>query len=172
MSRRLLDGEGQLVATVADASIRSYTFTGLTTGASYDFGVAAFPDPENTESLADSETAWFDDITVNAVSSNVQVTIASTAENYYNLIVNYTISGLTDAGAEHGIVFSSTSSSPTRGSAGAEGLFPDRCSLPSPRRRSDSASRTQCSSRVRATTSVLIAMTPWPGIMYTALFPR
>lgn len=117
-------GEGQLVATVADASIRSYTFTGLTTGASYDFGVAAFPDPENTESLADSETAWFDDITVNAVSSNVQVTIASTAENYYNLIVNYTISGLTDAGAEHGIVFSSTSSSPTRGSAGAEGTLP------------------------------------------------
>ena len=117
-------GEGQLVATVTDASIRSYTFTGLATGASYDFGVAAFPDPENTESLADSETAWFDDITVNAVSSNVQVTIASTAENYYNLIVNYTISGLTDAGAEHGIVFSSTSSSPTRGSAGAEGTLP------------------------------------------------
>lgn len=117
-------GEGQLVATVTDASIRSYTFTGLATGASYDFGVAAFPDPENTESLADSETAWFDDVTVNAVSSNVQVTIASTAENYYNLIVNYTISGLTDAGAEHGIVFSSTSSSPTRGSAGAEGTLP------------------------------------------------
>lgn len=117
-------GEGQLVATVTDASIRSYTFTGLATGASYDFGVAAFPDPENTESLADSETAWFDDVTVNAVSSNVQVTIASTAENYYNLIVNYTISGLTDAGAEHGIVFSSASSVPTRGSAGAEGTLP------------------------------------------------
>ena len=117
-------GEGQLAATVTDASIRSYTFTGLATGASYDFGVAAFPDPENTESLADSETAWFDDVTVNAVSSNVQVTIASTAENYYNLIVNYTISGLTDAGAEHGIVFSSASSVPTRGSAGAEGTLP------------------------------------------------
>ena len=117
-------GEGQLVATVTDASIRSYTFTGLATGASYDFGVAAFPDPENTESLADSETAWFDDVTVNAVSSNVQVTIASTAENYYNLIVNYTISGLTDVGAEHGIVFSSASSVPTRGSAGAEGTLP------------------------------------------------
>ena len=117
-------GEGQLVATLDDASARSYTFTGLTTGASYDFGVAAFPNPENTESLADSETAWFDDVTVNAVSSDVQVTIVSTAENYYNLIVNYAISGLTDAGVEHGIVFSATSPAPTRGSAGAEGTLP------------------------------------------------
>lgn len=117
-------GEGQLVATVTDASIRTYTFTGLTIGASYDFGVAAFPDPANTESLADSETAWFDDVTVNAVSSDVKVTISSTAENYYNLIVNYTISGLTDAGVEHGIVFSATSTNPTRGSAGAEGTLP------------------------------------------------
>lgn len=117
-------GEGQLVATVADASARSYAFTGLTTGASYDFGVSAFPNPENTESLADSEIAWFDDVTVNAVSSDVQVTITSTAENYYNLIVNYTISGLSDAGVEHGIVYSATSTAPTRGSVGAEGTLP------------------------------------------------
>lgn len=117
-------GEGECVATLDDASAGSYTFTGLTTGASYDFGVAAFPDPSNTEGLADSETAWYDDVTVNAVSSDVKVTISSTAENYYNLIVNYSISGLSDAGVEHGLVFSATDATPTRGSVGGEGTLP------------------------------------------------
>lgn len=117
-------GEGECVATLDDKAAQAYTFTGLMTGASYDFGVAAFPDPANTEGLADSETTWYDDVTVNAVSSNVKVTVASTAENYYNLIVNYSISGLTDSGVEHGLVFSATDTAPTRGSVGAEGTLP------------------------------------------------
>ena len=117
-------GEGECVATVSDPSLQSYTFTGLTTGASYDFGVAAFPNPGNTEGLADSETAWADDVTVNAASSDVKVSIVSTAENYYNLIVNYSVSGLSEAGVEHGLVFSATDPAPTRGSVGAEGTLP------------------------------------------------
>ena len=119
-------GAGTLVATLESASASSYTFTGLTEGASYDFGVSAYPDPANTEDLTESETAWFDDVTVTggAPSGGVSVAISSTEQHYYNLIVNYTFSGLTDTGVEHGLVFSATDSAPTCGAVGAEGKLP------------------------------------------------
>ena len=117
-------GSGECVATVNDAAARQFTFTGLSNGMSYDFGVSAFPDPDNTDGLTESEITWFDDLTLQAVAGGVEVRVLSTKENYYNLVVEYALDGLTDAGVEHGLVFSTTDSDPTRGSVGAEGILP------------------------------------------------
>lgn len=118
-------GDGTLVYTLETGSGQygnyEYTFTGLTTGASYDFGVAAScSDP----SYGDSPIVWQEDVTINAVASDMTVSITSTAENYYNLIVNYTVTGLTSTGAEHGLIFSYSNATPTCGAVGAEGKLP------------------------------------------------
>lgn len=117
-------GEGELVATVNDASVTSYTFTGLKSGGSYDFGVSSIPSAGNTEGLTDSETAWYDDLTINAISSNVSVKLLSTAESYYNIVINYSIGGLSQTNAEHGLIFSESSASPTCNIVGAAGKLP------------------------------------------------
>ena len=118
-------GDGTLVYTLDTGSGQygnyDYTFTGLTTGASYDFGVAAScSDP----AYGDSPIVWQEDVTINAVASDMTVAITSTAENYYSFIVNYTITGLSSTGAEHGLVFSYSNATPTCGAVGAEGKLP------------------------------------------------
>lgn len=118
-------GEGTLVYTLDTGSGQygnyEYTFSGLTTGASYDFGVSAScSDP----AYGDSPIVWQEDVTINAAVSDMTVTITSTAENYYDFLVNYTIAGLTSTGAEHGVIFSYSNATPTCGSVGAEGKLP------------------------------------------------
>ena len=54
----------------------------------------------------------------------LDVRISSTAENYYNFVVNYYILGLTATGAEHGLVFSYDYAEPTCGLVGAAGKLP------------------------------------------------
>ncbi|MBO4742728.1 MAG: hypothetical protein J5533_03740, partial [Bacteroidales bacterium] len=54
----------------------------------------------------------------------MNVSISSTAENYYNFIVNYSIEGVTSTGVEHGLIFSYTSDLPTCGLVGTEGKLP------------------------------------------------
>ena len=119
-------GGGTLAGTIETGSGQygsySYTFTGLVTGRSYDLGVSAACTGES--GFGDSPITWLEDITINAAVSNMSVTVESAAANYYNFVVNYCISGLSSTGAEHGIIFSYTNSSPTCGSAGAEGKLP------------------------------------------------
>ena len=52
------------------------------------------------------------------------VSITSSAQNYYNFVVNYTLDGLTSTGAEHGLIYSYTHSNPTCGKVGAAGKLP------------------------------------------------
>lgn len=119
-------GEGTLVETLSTGSGQygsfSYTFSGLQTGATYDLGVSAACLGDS--SYGDSPVTWFEDLTLNASVSNMDVSVESTAASYYNFIVNYTISGLSSAGAEHGLVFSYSNPSPTCGSVGSEGKLP------------------------------------------------
>lgn len=100
----------------------SYTFTGLTTGASYDLGVSAACTGES--GYGDSPITWLEDMTVNAAVSGMTVTVDSAAENYYNFVVNYTLDGLTSTGVEHGLIFSYSSATPTCGLVGAAGKLP------------------------------------------------
>ena len=100
----------------------SYSFTGLTTGKTYDFGVSAACTGES--GFGDSPITWLEDVTINASVSSMSVTVESTAANYYNFVVNYKISGLSSTGAEHGLVFSYSNPSPTCGAVGAEGKLP------------------------------------------------
>lgn len=100
----------------------SYSFTGLTTGKTYDFGVSAACTGES--GFGDSPITWLEDMTINASVSSMSVTVESTAANYYNFVVNYKISGLSSTGAEHGLVFSYSNPSPTCGAVGAEGKLP------------------------------------------------
>ena len=118
-------GEGTLVGSEntgsSDYSSRTHTFTGLTTGASYDLGVSASC---TDSSFGDSPITWFEDVTINASVSGMGLIIDSAASSYYNFTVNYTVSGLSDTGAEHGLVFSYDNPAPTCGSEGAEGKLP------------------------------------------------
>lgn len=100
----------------------THSFTGLTTGASYDLGVSAACVDE--QGYGDSPITWFEDVTINAEASDMTVSIDGTAVNYYNFVVNYTIYGYGSPGDEHGLVFSYTSSTPTCGLVGAEGKLP------------------------------------------------
>ena len=100
----------------------TYTFTDLTTGNTYDFGVSAACTGES--GFGDSPITWLEDITINAAVSNMNVSVESTAANYYNFVVNYKISGLGSTGAEHGLIFSYSNSAPTCGSVGSEGKLP------------------------------------------------
>lgn len=115
-------GEGTLVNTMNTGSGQpgkyDYTFTGLVTGASYDLGVSASCTDSN---FGDSPVTWLEDVTINAVTSNVSISINSTASTYYNFTVNYTISGLKDTGAEHGLLYSYDNASPTCGAVGQAG---------------------------------------------------
>ncbi|MBP5522210.1 MAG: phosphodiester glycosidase family protein [Bacteroidales bacterium] len=119
-------GAGELVGSQNTGSGQygqySYTFSGLTTGKTYDLGVSAACNGET--GYGDSPTTWLEDVTINAAVSNMNVSVESSAANYYNFIVNYKISGLSSTGAEHGLVFSYSNPSPTCGSAGAEGKLP------------------------------------------------
>lgn len=118
-------GDGEQIATLQDPTATSYTFTGLKTGSSYDLGVSAYPDPANTEGITRSEITWFDDLTLEeSSSSGLSAAIESTTQNYYNIIINYSLSGLSNKDAEHGLVFSATESTPTCGAVGAEGKLP------------------------------------------------
>ena len=99
-----------------------YTFTGLTTAASYDLGVSAVC--ESDPSYTESPITWLEDITINAAVSSMTVSITGTAQNYYNFVVNYTLDGLSSTGAEHGLIYSYSSSTPTCGLVGAEGKLP------------------------------------------------
>ena len=96
----------------------SYTFKDLAEGATYDLGVGAV-----REGYAES-VAWLEDVTITKSVKALSVSIGETAQNYYNLVVNYTLEGLTSTGAEHGLVFSYSSDMPTCGSVGAEGKLP------------------------------------------------
>ena len=106
----------------------TYTFTGLTTGKTYDFGVSAArtapSDDPDVSTFGDSPITWLEDITINAAVSNMTVSVESSAVNYYNFIVNYKIKGLSSTGEEHGLIFSYTNSAPTCGAVGAEGKLP------------------------------------------------
>ena len=62
----------------------TYTFTGLTTGHSYDLGVSAACVGES--GYGDSPITWLEDVTINAATSNMKVTVESSATNYYNFI--------------------------------------------------------------------------------------
>ena len=119
-------GNGELAGSLSTGSAQygnySYTFTGLVTGRSYDLGVSA--SCVSDASLSDSPIVWLEDITINAAVSGMGISVQSTAENYYNFIVNYTISGLSSTGAEHGLIFSYSNPAPTCGSVGAEGKLP------------------------------------------------
>lgn len=119
-------GNGELAGSLATGSGQygsySYTFGGLVTGRSYDLGVSA--SCAGDSSLSDSPVTWLEDITINAAVSGMSLSVQSTAENYYNLIVNYTISGLSSTGAEHGLIFSYSNPAPTCGAVGAEGKLP------------------------------------------------
>lgn len=119
-------GDGTQVGTLNTGSGQygsySYTFTGLTTGATYDLGVSAACTGES--GYGDSPITWLEDVTINASVSNMKVTIESAAANYYNFIVNYKITGLSSTGEEHGLIFSYSNSAPTCGAVGAEGKLP------------------------------------------------
>lgn len=119
-------GSGTHVNTIETGSGQygtySYTFNGLQTGATYDFGVSAACTGES--GYGDSPITWLEDVTINASVSNMKVTVESTAATYYNFIVNYTVSGLAETGAEHGLVFSYSEPVPTCGAVGAEGKLP------------------------------------------------
>ena len=119
-------GEGTQVGTLETGSGKygsySYTFSGLTTGRTYDLGVSAACVGES--GYGDSTITWLEDVTINASVSSMTISVKSTAANYYNFILNYTISGLGSAGAEHGLIFSYSNSAPTCGAVGAEGKLP------------------------------------------------
>ena len=119
-------GNGTLVHTLSTGSGQygtySYNYTGLSTGASYDLWVSAAC--ESSSEYADSPITWLEDVTINAAVSNMSVKVESSAATYYGFVVNYTISGLSSTGSEHGIIFSYTSPTPTCGSVGAEGKLP------------------------------------------------
>ena len=100
----------------------NYTFTGLTTGASYDLGVSAFCAGE--AQYGESHITWLEDITINAAVSDMVVSIGGTGQNYYDFVVNYTLEGVSSTGVEHGLIFSYTHASPTCGMVGAAGKLP------------------------------------------------
>lgn len=100
----------------------SHDFTGLTTGATYDLGVSAACLGET--GYGDSPITWLEDVTINAAVSGMTVSITGAAQNYYNFVVNYTMEGLASTAAEHGLIFSYNSSTPTCGLVGAEGKLP------------------------------------------------
>lgn len=55
------------------------------------------------------------------VTDPVSVSVNSTSESYYNLIVNYTVTGVSSSELEHGLVFSYDNSNPTCGAVGEAG---------------------------------------------------
>lgn len=99
-----------------------HTFTGLTTGATYDLGVSAAcaADAQYT----DSPITWLEDITINASVSGMSVTLDGTAVNYYNFVVDYTLDGVSSTEVEHGLIFSYASAIPTCGAVGVAGKLP------------------------------------------------
>lgn len=117
-------GEGTEVGSLNTGSGQygaySYTFTGLTTGGCYDLGVGAACVGET--GYGDSPITWMEDVSINAVVSSLKVSVTSTAENYYDFIVNYKIEGLTSTGSEHGVLFSYTNPAPTCGNSTANKL--------------------------------------------------
>lgn len=119
-------GSGTLVGTMETGSgvygSKTYTFTGLTTGASYDLGVSASCQADSQ--YGDSAITWLEDVTINAAVSGMTVSVDATAENYYNFVVNYTLDGVTSTGVEHGLIFSYSAATPTCGLVGAAGKLP------------------------------------------------
>lgn len=96
----------------------SYTFKNLTEGTTYDLGVGAVRD-----GYSESVT-WLEDVTISTSVKELAVSIDDTAQHYYNLVVDYTLDGVTSTGVEHGLVFSYSSSVPTCGLVGAAGKLP------------------------------------------------
>lgn len=113
---------GEMVTGSGVYGSQSYTFTGLTTGASYDLGVSAAC--KDDASYADSQITWLEDVTINAAVSGMTVTVDSAAENYYNFVVNYTLEGVSSSEVEHGLIFSYSAASPTCGMVGLPGKLP------------------------------------------------
>ncbi|MBO4455636.1 MAG: phosphodiester glycosidase family protein [Bacteroidales bacterium] len=72
----------------------------------------------NNDDRATSETGYI------STTDPVSISVSSTVENYYNLIVNYSITGVQSTGVEHGLVFSYSNATPTCGAVGAEGKLP------------------------------------------------
>ena len=72
----------------------------------------------NNDDRASSETGYI------STTDPVSISVTGTAENYYNFIVDYSITGVQSTGVEHGLVFSYTNSIPTCGAVGAEGKLP------------------------------------------------
>ena len=72
----------------------------------------------NNDDRASSETGYI------STTDPVSISVTGTAENYYNFIVDYSITGVQSTGVEHGLVFSYTNSTPTCGAVGAEGKLP------------------------------------------------
>ena len=116
-------GEGTYAGSLDTGSGKygsyDHTFTGLTTGVTYDFGVSAACVGE--AGYGDSPVTWLEDITINAAVSDMTVSVNSCAETYYGFVVNYTLDGVSSTGVEHGLIYSYSSSSPTCGLVGAEG---------------------------------------------------
>lgn len=109
---------GELYTGSGQYGSYNYTFKNLSVGQTYDLGVGAF-----REGYTESVT-WLEDVTIAATASGVAVSIDNTSENYYNFVVNYTLTGLTSTGAEHGLLLSYTNASPTCELVGAEGKLP------------------------------------------------
>ena len=59
-----------------------------------------------------------------ASSDPLDVRITSASENYYNFVVNYSLTGVPSTGVEHGLVFSYSESTPTCGLVGTAGKLP------------------------------------------------
>lgn len=119
-------GEGTYAGSLSTGSGKygsyDHTFTGLTTGVTYDFGVSASCVGES--GYGDSPITWLEDITINAAVSDMTVAVDSSAEAYYGFVVNYTLDEVSSTGVEHGLIFSYSSASPTCGLVGAEGKLP------------------------------------------------
>lgn len=96
----------------------NYTFKNLTEGVTYDLGVGAV-----REGYSESVT-WLEDVTISTSVKALAVSIDETAQSYYNMVVGYTLDGVTSTGVEHGLVFSYSSSDPTCGLVGTAGKLP------------------------------------------------
>lgn len=89
---------GELVTGTQQYGSYDYTFKDLTVGNTYDLGVGACADGY-TESVT-----WLEDVTITTSVKALTVSIGETAENYYNLVVNYTLDGVPSTAAAHGLV--------------------------------------------------------------------
>lgn len=109
---------GELYTGTGQYGSFSYTFKNLTEGTTYDLGVGAV-----REGYSES-VSWLEDVTISTSVKALSVSIDDTIQNYYNLVVEYTLDGVTSTGAEHGLIFSYSSATPTCGSVGVAGKLP------------------------------------------------